>query len=78
MREVKKNKIVETEKLNKLLFNSEQITTIAIAEATDINYQTLYKYRTKQTDIESMKLDFAIRLNEYYDNYYQIKTEKEG
>lgn len=75
---MKKNKIVETEKLNKLLFNSEQITTIAIAEATDINYQTLYKYRTKQTDIESMKLDFAIRLNEYYDNYYQIKTEKEG
>ena len=58
--EMKANKIVETEKLNKLLYNSEQITTVAIADATDINYQTLYKYRTRQLEVESMKLDFAI------------------
>lgn len=68
---MKTNKIVETEKLNKLLYNSEQITTVAIADATNINYQTLYKYRTKQLEIESMKLDFAIRLNDYFDNYYR-------
>lgn len=66
-----KNKIVETEKLYKLLYNSEQITTVAMANATNINYQTLYKYRTRQLKVESMNLGFAIKLTEYYDQQHQ-------
>lgn len=65
------HRLADLDKINKLLFDSEQITSMAIADATNINYQTIYKYRNNSLDTLNMNLDFAIKLTEYYDLYHQ-------
>lgn len=60
-------RVAELDKIENLLFNSEQINTITIADDTGIHYQTIYKYRNRSLDYLNMNLDFAIRLTEYYD-----------
>lgn len=53
------------ENIKKLLTNGE-ISIYRISKDTGIAQSTLRDYANEKTKIGNMKLDFALKLNEYY------------